>query len=255
MYGEGISKIGELIDLGVKAGVVEKSGSWFSYDSQRIGQGRENAKSFLKHESRDRRPHRGRDPPECRPDRRADPRLVGSGEDGDEAAERERRAPAGWGRAAGRMPQAGRRARPDRPRCRRKPVHGSSLPCIVEPVARTGRWRARGGWPGPFGFGRGVVSVPRNGSCRVRVANRLPQRLAGESGCGAAVDRQNKSLSCKTIPGRSSSIRRGTWRGRWRGGAARRLDRSGVSGRAERARCAGEPTAAEGVPRPRRVAR
>ncbi|AXK79258.1 recombinase RecA [Pseudolabrys taiwanensis] len=48
MYGEGVSKIGELIDLGVKAGVVEKSGAWFSYDSQRIGQGRENAKSFLK---------------------------------------------------------------------------------------------------------------------------------------------------------------------------------------------------------------
>jgi recombination protein RecA len=48
MYGEGISKTGELIDLGVKAGVVEKSGSWFSYDSQRIGQGRENAKIFLK---------------------------------------------------------------------------------------------------------------------------------------------------------------------------------------------------------------
>jgi recombination protein RecA len=48
MYGEGISKIGELIDLGVKANVVEKSGSWFSYDSQRIGQGRENAKQFLR---------------------------------------------------------------------------------------------------------------------------------------------------------------------------------------------------------------
>ena len=48
MYGEGISKMGEIIDLGVKAGIVEKSGSWFSYDSQRIGQGRENAKSFLK---------------------------------------------------------------------------------------------------------------------------------------------------------------------------------------------------------------
>ena len=48
MYGEGISKIGELIDLGVKAGVVEKSGAWFSYDSTRIGQGRENAKAFLK---------------------------------------------------------------------------------------------------------------------------------------------------------------------------------------------------------------
>jgi recombination protein RecA len=48
MYGEGISKIGEIIDLGVKAGVVEKSGSWFSYDSQRIGQGRENVREFLK---------------------------------------------------------------------------------------------------------------------------------------------------------------------------------------------------------------
>jgi len=48
MYGEGISKIGEILDLGVKAGIVEKSGSWFSYDSVRIGQGRENAKTFLK---------------------------------------------------------------------------------------------------------------------------------------------------------------------------------------------------------------
>jgi recombination protein RecA len=48
MYGEGISKTGELVDLGVKAGVVEKSGSWFSYDGQRIGQGRENAKTFLR---------------------------------------------------------------------------------------------------------------------------------------------------------------------------------------------------------------
>ncbi|MFP6710153.1 MAG: recombinase RecA [Rhodospirillales bacterium] len=48
MYGEGISKMGELIDLGVTAEIVEKSGSWFSYDSQRIGQGRENVKKFLK---------------------------------------------------------------------------------------------------------------------------------------------------------------------------------------------------------------
>ncbi|MEK0082742.1 recombinase RecA [Benzoatithermus flavus] len=48
MYGEGISKMGELIDLGVRANVVEKSGSWFSYKGQRIGQGRENAKQFLK---------------------------------------------------------------------------------------------------------------------------------------------------------------------------------------------------------------
>src|SRR6056297_2824899 len=48
MYGEGISKVGELVDLGVKGGIVDKSGSWFSYDSQRLGQGRENAKTFLK---------------------------------------------------------------------------------------------------------------------------------------------------------------------------------------------------------------
>jgi recombination protein RecA len=48
MYGEGISKIGEILDLGVKAGLVEKSGSWFSYDSVRIGQGRENAKNYLR---------------------------------------------------------------------------------------------------------------------------------------------------------------------------------------------------------------
>ena len=47
MYGEGISKNGELIDLGVKAGIVEKSGAWFSYDGQRVGQGRENAKQFV----------------------------------------------------------------------------------------------------------------------------------------------------------------------------------------------------------------
>ena len=48
MYGEGISKTGELLDLGVKAGIVEKSGAWFSHGSERIGQGRENAKAYLK---------------------------------------------------------------------------------------------------------------------------------------------------------------------------------------------------------------
>jgi recombination protein RecA len=48
MYGEGISKMGELIDLGVKAGIVEKAGAWFSCDSQRLGQGRENSKTFLR---------------------------------------------------------------------------------------------------------------------------------------------------------------------------------------------------------------
>ena len=48
MYGEGVSKMGEILDLGVKAGLIEKSGAWFSYDSIRIGQGRENAKLYLK---------------------------------------------------------------------------------------------------------------------------------------------------------------------------------------------------------------
>ena len=48
MYGEGISKVGEILDLGVKAGIVEKSGAWFSYDSIRIGQGRENSKAYLR---------------------------------------------------------------------------------------------------------------------------------------------------------------------------------------------------------------
>jgi recombination protein RecA len=48
MYGEGISKMGELLDLGVVAGVIAKSGSWFSYGDERIGQGRENAKQFLR---------------------------------------------------------------------------------------------------------------------------------------------------------------------------------------------------------------
>jgi recombination protein RecA len=48
MYGEGVSKLGELIVLGVKVGIVEKSGAWFSYESQRLGQGRENAKVFLR---------------------------------------------------------------------------------------------------------------------------------------------------------------------------------------------------------------
>ena len=52
MYGEGISKMGELLDLGVKAGVVEKSGSWFSYGDERIGQGRENAKQFMRDNTR-----------------------------------------------------------------------------------------------------------------------------------------------------------------------------------------------------------
>ena len=72
MYGEGVSKVGELIDLGVKAGVVEKSGAWFSYDSQRIGQGRENAKQFLKDNPDVANQDRGAGAPERRPDRGSD---------------------------------------------------------------------------------------------------------------------------------------------------------------------------------------
>ena len=51
MYGEGISKTGELLDLGVNANIVEKAGAWFSYNGERIGQGRENAKKFLRENS------------------------------------------------------------------------------------------------------------------------------------------------------------------------------------------------------------
>ena len=93
MYGEGISKTGELIDLGVKANIVEKSGSWYSYDSQRIGQGRENAKLYL------------RDNPQAAEalerEIRANAGLIatrildggGGGEDGGEAVEDESPAP------------------------------------------------------------------------------------------------------------------------------------------------------------------
>ena len=73
MYGEGVSKIGELIDLGVKADVVEKSGAWFSYDSQRIGQGRENAKQFLKDNPDIANKIEAAVRQNCRHDRRGDP--------------------------------------------------------------------------------------------------------------------------------------------------------------------------------------
>ena len=86
MYGEGVSKMGEIIDLGVKAGVVEKSGSWFSYDSQRIGQGRENAKTFLKNNPDIAAKIEAADAREFRPDRREDPGRPEEDED-DEAAE------------------------------------------------------------------------------------------------------------------------------------------------------------------------
>ena len=69
MYGEGVSKTGELVDLGVKAGIVEKSGSWYSYDGCRIGQGREAAKTFLAANPDIADKHRTGDPRQCRPDR------------------------------------------------------------------------------------------------------------------------------------------------------------------------------------------
>ena len=73
MYGEGISKRGELIDLGVKAGVVEKSGAWYSFHDERIGQGRENAKAFLKDNPDIAYADRGQDPRRPRPRLRACP--------------------------------------------------------------------------------------------------------------------------------------------------------------------------------------
>ena len=69
MYGQGISKTGELVDLGVKAGIVEKSGSWYSYDGSRIGQGREAAKTFLAANTDIADKHRTGHPRQCRPDR------------------------------------------------------------------------------------------------------------------------------------------------------------------------------------------
>ncbi len=81
MYGEGISKIGEILDLGVKAGLVEKSGSWFSYDSVRIGQGRENAKTYLR-ENRDMADRLERAIRQ-RTEKVAEELMVGPGEDDD----------------------------------------------------------------------------------------------------------------------------------------------------------------------------
>ena len=110
MYGEGISKVGELIDLGVKAGVVEKSGAWFSYDSQRIGQGRENAKQFL------------RDHPDVADAIEAQgPRAVGRG--GEHHAGDERRDGGGGGSGGVRL----RRGRPRRIADRRIGRQTSSL--------------------------------------------------------------------------------------------------------------------------------
>ena len=85
MYGEGVSKVGEILDLGVKAGIVEKSGAWFSYDSVRIGQGRENAKTYLKENpdvaQRIENAVRGKT------EEVAEALMVGPGDDDDAAAE------------------------------------------------------------------------------------------------------------------------------------------------------------------------
>ena len=127
MYGEGISKIGELVDLGVKAGVVEKSGAWFSYDSQRLGQGRENAKAFLQANPEMAGAHRADDPRERRPDRRAHPRQRRSlgrrrrRVSPSDAAQPPRapRPPPGFShRARGRAGPASRRGRADSCACR-----------------------------------------------------------------------------------------------------------------------------------------
>ena len=67
LYGDGVNKLGELVDLGEKLGLVEKSGTWYSYDGERIGQGRENAKTFLKNKFEVGDQDRRRDPRRCRP--------------------------------------------------------------------------------------------------------------------------------------------------------------------------------------------
>jgi RecA/RadA recombinase len=81
MYGQGVSKLGEILDLGVKAGLVEKSGAWFSYDSVRLGQGRENSKTFLKDnpETADRLEKQIR----ARTDKVAEEMMVGPGAEDD----------------------------------------------------------------------------------------------------------------------------------------------------------------------------
>ena len=86
MYGEGISKTGELVDLGVKAGIVEKSGAWFSYDGERIGQGRENTKAFLKEHPRP--PTRSRRPSARMPGLIVD-KMLQAAPEGDEAKDAE----------------------------------------------------------------------------------------------------------------------------------------------------------------------
>jgi len=99
IYGEGISKTGEILDLGVTAGMVEKSGSWFSYNSERIGQGRENAKAYLKEH------------PDVAARIEAMIRQDGGAEDGDEVdAPNAPEAPQDSGTAEEKKPKAGKAA-------------------------------------------------------------------------------------------------------------------------------------------------
>ena len=170
MYGEGISKTGELIDLGVKAGVVEKSGSWFSYDGQRIGQGRENAKTFLKEHpevaaARSRRRSRQR-----RPDRRQD------------AAGRARRRRGRRCRGRPRGPRRGRaRGRqPRRARAASASVPVSELPLRL-PHRRRGSRRQKENpiiWPTAKGDAvLGVAAlVPAMRRCRLVACSEKRQR-------------------------------------------------------------------------------
>ena len=112
MYGEGISKTGELVDLGVKAGIVEKSGAWFSFDSERIGQGRENAKTYLKEHPETRPEDRAGGAPECRPAGQPDSgRRAGDRGRGGRGRRRRQRRSRRHGDAAGRRR---RQARPPR---------------------------------------------------------------------------------------------------------------------------------------------
>ena len=85
MYGRGISKMGEMLDLGVKASIVEKSGSWYSHAGKRIGQGRENAKAFLRDNPDVASVIRARDPGECGAGGRGDDERTGGA--GDDASE------------------------------------------------------------------------------------------------------------------------------------------------------------------------
>ena len=140
MYGEGVSKMGEIIDLGVKAGVVEKSGAWFSYDSQRIGQGRENAKTFLKNNPDIAAKIESRDPGELRPDRRADPRRR-------EGRGRRRRGRGGLSRHPVIVPRddrakpalrpwaAGWRPKPQRMPDRAEPARLAARPALTRPCS------------------------------------------------------------------------------------------------------------------------